>query len=292
MSNRTKKFNLVLFSTTQWSSSSSENLERLVRSVLTNSVSVGSTVSISHYLLVQKWTESCRSRPVFPDFVIPFFTDKSLSLSEARNFLIREFQSKSVSAVSSDFIFAFPDDDAWYTPGFISAIVNNFDCATSCHNISDEPLIFICNYSSKPISADCINIEFSLSKNLLRYSRAASSNTIFLCTSGSFTLPFFDERLGVGSPINGGEDLDYALRLLSSSGKYFYDNRSLVGHRDKVRGKVTGYYPGSLFACRKYFDKSLHFAFLYLYKLLVGVFHVILLRLPFAVYFKSIFRQS
>jgi GT2 family glycosyltransferase len=52
--------------------------------------------------------------------------------------------------------------------------------------------------------------------------------------------------LGVGTPVGGSEDVDYALRARRVAHKRAYRDAALVGHRDKSRSIRAHYYTGGL----------------------------------------------
>ena len=76
--------------------------------------------------------------------------------------------------------------------------------------------------------------------------RNASSNTIFLRGHVITAIGEFDEALGVGTPMGGSEDPDYALRARRVAAKTVYCNAALVGHRDKDSRIRAQYFASSL----------------------------------------------
>ncbi|HWV18888.1 MAG TPA: hypothetical protein VNZ68_09980 [Rhodocyclaceae bacterium] len=226
-------------------------------------------VRVKHYVLLQEavalpdeladWQSQHR---------IFLLAPTRLSLSRARNLMIH--RARADKAFASTRITAFPDDDAWYPPGLLRMLSGYLGIAT-------VPEIFTCRYASNPVHIHpaCPNEVFaylhvSSDREFVRY---ASSNTLFLSSALAETVGYFDERLGVGARINGGEDLDYALRAYCLGGtRATISTLALVGHRDWSPGVRAQYYTGSLFAIARSGLGSLPLFVQLLRKVGVGVF--------------------
>jgi hypothetical protein len=175
-------------------------------------------------------------RSVMPAFVRPIATAGRVSLSSARNKVLRDLTADGT--IPADALVAFPDDDCWYPPGFLAQVASLF--------VRDDTLDFwFCRYSSTPAVA-----AFSGSVPAVARTgevvRNASSNTIFLRGRLVDMIGEFDEALGVGTPMGGSEDLDYALRACRFARKTAYFDAPLVGHRDKSRLLRARYYLSGL----------------------------------------------
>ena len=171
-----------------------------------------------------------------PEFVRPVAVAGRVSLSIARNMLLRRLIAEQ--SIGPDALVAFPDDDCWYPAGFLSQVVALF--------ARDSALDFwFCRYASQPIQASIAAAE-PASARMGEIARNASSNTIFLRGRVVTAIGEFDEALGVGTPLGGAEDLDYALRARRAARKTAYCDAALVGHRDKSPNVRARYYTSSL----------------------------------------------
>ena len=133
---------------------------------------------------------------------------------------------------------AFPDDDCWYPAGFLRQVVELFGRQT-------ELDFWICRYGSQPVVESFAHVRPALARTR-EVVRNASSNTMFLRGRVVGSIGGFDERLGVGTPMGGSEDLDYALRASQASRQTAYLDSVLVGHRDKSPEIRARYYRSSL----------------------------------------------
>jgi hypothetical protein len=139
---------------------------------------------------------------ILPDIFVSNFTPDTISsnvikiyelkyssivpLSAARNRLIRHFRLENTKIYSH---FLYLDDDCWFEDKFDSNVLE------SCNNyigIARSP---------------CGRLLHSL--NLNEFNCAISINLIV----SSNCITYFDESLGLGSPIAAGEDWDYFLKL-------------------------------------------------------------------------------
>ena len=81
----------------------------------------------------------------------------------------------------------------------------------------------------------------------------------------------FDEGLGVGSALNGGEDTDFAVRLYRSGGKGQACGHALIGHRDWNPANRARYFAGSATVLARNAWASPGLAGEYLRKMISGV---------------------
>ena len=257
----------LLFTTSNPKGSRLTELLRLFRSIDDAVATEG--VRVRHYVLLQEtaalpaalaeWQNAHRTFLLAPT---------RLSLSRARNLMIH--RAHADQAFSETRITAFPDDDAWYPPGFLRMLSDYL-------GIASVPDIFTCRYASQPVRIHpqrqeevFAYLHVSSDREFVRY---ASSNTLFLRSALASEVGYFDERLGVGARINGGEDLDYALRAYCLGGTHAtISTLALVGHRDWSPGVRAQYYTGSLFAIARSGLGSLPLFVQLLRKVGVGIF--------------------
>lgn len=250
----------LLFTVCDVKSGRLDSLRRLLKSL------EGCSVAYDHFILLQNaanfdYTEFAA------EYRFIFSIDGRLSLSSARNYLL-SMRSKVQDFPLHEYeLVGFPDDDAWYTDGFLLK-VNQIIASRN----SD---MFVTQYSSLPE-----NLSDRLSENLKSISKFsvsdlianASSNTIFVRGSVVAAVGYFDEQLGLGATINGGEDLDFALRCyIHSKSIPIIFKSPLVGHRSKVKAHRASYFFGSFVAIQKFVAaRPIHF-YLLLRKALIGV---------------------
>jgi len=171
-----------------------------------------------------------------PACVRPLAVARQVPLSVARNMLLGPLIADA--AIGPDALVAFPDDDCWYPDGFLSQVATLF--------ARDATLDFwFCRYASQPIRETFAAAEPKDARTH-EIVRNASSNTIFLRGRVVRAIGNFDEALGVGTPLGGSEDLDYALRARRIAHKTAYRDAALVGHRDKTAGVRARYFASSL----------------------------------------------
>lgn len=181
-------------------------------------------------------------------------------LSLARNVLLRNLLEDG--SLGPDALVAFPDDDCWYPGGFLGQVASLF-----CR---DPTLDFwFCRYASQPREEAFASVD-PVRATTAEIVRNASSNTIFLRGRVVRAVGDFDEALGVGTPLGGSEDLDYALRAGRLSRKTTYRNAALVGHRDKSPGVRARYYASSLLVLARHARHGARAEFLR--KLAVGAY--------------------
>ena len=192
-----------------------------------------------------------------------------LSLSRARNVILNQIRLDGL--LDKSLWVGFPDDDAWYPPGLIKRITELF-CATPSVGM------LTCQYASTPTPVTAANgfgnfIELTRSADFVRN---VSSNTLFLRADIASETGFFDERLGVGAAINGGEDLDFALRaFVLNQKKTLISPLPLVGHRDKQVWIRSTYFGGGLFALARSARRDRRLRLPFLRKIMVGAFLLI-----------------
>jgi hypothetical protein len=228
---------IFLISTTDMRGARDEVRGRMLQSLVESQRAMrGHRIALS--LLLQ----SCDSQELAgfaataPEFVRPLAVAGRVPLSMARNMLLRRLLADG--AIGPDALVAFPDDDGWYPDGFLGQVASLF--------ARDATLDFwFCRYASQPLRESFAATEPTGARTG-EIVRNASSNTIFLRGRVVSEIGEFDETLGVGTPLGGSEDLDYALRAHRVARKTAYRDAALVGHRDKSPTVRARYYASSL----------------------------------------------
>lgn len=264
----------LLFTTSNPKGARIDELVRLFDSIRKAVDSEG--VRVRHYVLLQETTSLPAALADYRDDYRTFMISPTrLSLSRARNLMLH--RARRDGAFSASHIVAFPDDDAWYPRHFLAAISDYF-------SLSSAPDIFACRYASRPAHIPATaakddyedltdHLHLSTDREFVRY---VSSNTLFLRAGLAGRVGYFDERLGVGAIINGGEDLDYALRAYCLAGtNATVSTLPLVGHRDWSPEVRSQYYAGSLFAIARSGLHTLPLFFQLIRKVCVGVFFLL-----------------
>ncbi|GGP20965.1 glycosyltransferase family 2 protein [Silvimonas iriomotensis] len=229
----------VLLTTCDYQGGRRDELERLIESVKKSVAEHG--LRVRHYLLLQRCQETDPA-PEVPAYTELMRVGRQVSLSAARNLMLRKVHADGVLAQARTV--CFPDDDAWYPDGTLSAIATLF--------ARDAQLgVIICRYASSPVTIkECPGgLALARRPGSKAFVVNASSNTLFVRASVVEHVRYFDERLGVGAALNGGEDLDFALRARAwAKGHALWLDAPLVGHRDKNRTLRARYFTGSLYA--------------------------------------------
>lgn len=253
----------LLFTTSDSAGGRHDELERMVRSV--EHAIARSGLRIVQYLLLQRHA-SDQPLPALPDYIRVTTIPDRVSLSKARNLLFDLAHKDGLFERSV--MVAFPDDDAWYPEGTLEAMLDLFAGDASLD-------LAICKYSSSPSVLSALPLELRAARpaSTRAFVANASSNTLFMRASRAVQTGYFDESLGVGAPINGGEDLDYALRAYVASGeRAVWFDAPLVGHRDPHRWLIGHYYAGSLYALARSAGSSRAVALQAVRKVLVGLY--------------------
>lgn len=253
-----------LFSTSDFGSGRSEHLKRMIASV-DAFVQAHPQSPVKLYLLMQNCDAAAaeEARATLPGWVEALAIDGRVSLSAARNRLIAHSGLTKTSR-PGDSICAFPDDDCWYPADFMAMLKKQF--------VQDPQLGFwFCRYSSSPEAAGNVA---PVAPSLQQVIARASSNTIFLRGETFCALAPFDEDLGVGAKLNGGEDTEYAIRAYYAAKKVLFVDRPLVGHRDPDPALRPKYFPGTSRAIGRHWLKSPAGAVAFIRKMLVGAWLV------------------
>lgn len=233
-------------STTDVKSGPSAELLRMIGS-LERFAASRQDVAVHLHLLGQRLEDDdARAlRQVLPAFVDLGSIGSRVSLSRARNVLLSD---GGVAAALSDpsALVAFPDDDCWYPDGLLAGLVDLFT------RRSDLDFWF-CRYGSRPAQAPSVD---GMAPTLQQVIARASSNTMVYRAPLVAAVGLFDEHLGVGAPVNGGEDTDYAIRSHYAARATAFVDAALVGHRDPDPKYSARYFPGSFVAIARHAHRS------------------------------------
>jgi GT2 family glycosyltransferase len=198
--------------------------------------------------------------------VAPISIPNIISLSAARNMLLREAERSGDLKAAE--VIAYPDDDCWYPAETLRTIAGRFRAS------GDLDFLF-CRYASTPALAGT-EAGAIISARARHVVRNASSNTIFIRGDVVRAIGCFDEMLGVGTPNNGGEDVEYALRAYLQARRTEFVDAEIVGHRDRDSSLRAKYYRGALLAIRRHALQDTGVAWEYVRKVAIGL--VLMLR--------------
>jgi len=229
--------NIVLISTTDMKGGRADVRDRMLESMAESERTLRDDRLVLALLLQNCEPEDLHPvTAALPPFVRPVAIAGRVPLSTARNILLRQLVTEGV--ITPNTLVAFPDDDCWYPLGFLCQVAEIF--------VRDAMLDFwFCRYASRPI-CESFSAEVPMIARIGEVVRNASSNTIFLRGRLVAGIGEFDEALGVGTPMGGAEDIDYALRARRVARKVAYLDAALVGHRDKAPEFRARYYMGGL----------------------------------------------
>jgi hypothetical protein len=269
---------VILISTTDIKAERGDARNRMLQSLIDSERTLSGARMVLGLLLQNCATSAL---PVFaagmPSFVRPLIsTPGRLPLSTARNLLLARLESDGV--ILRDTLVGFPDDDCWYPPAFLAQVAGLFT--------RDATLDFwFCRYASNPVQSAFMR-EALVSARLSEIVRNASSNTMFLRGRVIDAVGRFDETLGVGTPLGGGEDMDYALRARRVAREVVYCDAPLVGHRDKSPEVRSRYYVSGLVVLARHARYGAVMEFIR--KIAVGVYLILRRELTFANFAKAL----
>jgi hypothetical protein len=229
----------VLITTSNVSAGRSEALQRMLGSVR-QSVEGQRDRRLTLSLLLQECPSQLTLLGAFPQFVDLSQVPERLSLSTARNILLKRAANRGL--IGPDTIVGFPDDDCWYPDGLLDRVAGEFER-------SPDMDLWFCRYGSRPALA---GDGFARRARTREVVRQASSNTMFV--RGTVLQPemLFDEELGVGTAAGSAEDTEFALRVHLLRRQSRYVDRVLIGHRDKNSAIRAKYYQGGLMAIARH----------------------------------------
>ncbi len=260
---------IVLISTTDTANGRPEVLQRMLASVTRELAGMPDTTLTLALLLqncpAERWIAL---RATLPYFVAADAIPGQTSLSAARNTV---FNALPDGLIGPNTIVGFPDDDCWYPDGALAYIERQF---------MDRPALdlWFCRYGALP--APLRNDAPSRPASVRDVVRNASSNTMFVRGRVLTAAKRFDERLGVGTPNLGGEDLDFALRAHAVARLSWFCDLAAIGHRDKLTHLRATYYRGSLMVLARNATRSFGATREYIRKVALGLYLVLRRELP------------
>jgi hypothetical protein len=267
---------LLLMTTSDMQSDRGADLARLVGSLAGGRLH---GIEIRHLILLQRCTEAQRlaAEKAMPYPATVMASAGRLSLSAARNIMLARARSEAL--LRPDTIVGFPDDDCWYTQGFLPKLVALF-------RDQDEVGLLISRVSLSP-STDW-SFEANRIATVRDVLRRSSSNGIFLRGDVAAEIGDFDANLGLGTPSTSGEDTDYALRASFVARRTIYVDLPLVGHREADLASVTKYFGGNMVVAARYALRSPAFFLEFARKFGVGSYLVLGNRLKIGDFVNSI----
>jgi hypothetical protein len=267
---------VVLVSTTDLASPRRDVLDRMLASMIASTRELPED-QVTLAMLFQNCADG--RLPPLPPFAVGLAIDRRVSLSAARNQVLNQL-ARAGHAFDADTVIAFPDDDCWYPPGLLRQVVGLFRREARLD-------LWFCRYAPQPVPAtlDGRPLAPAPMRDIVRQ---ASSNTIFLRGSVVAALGPFDEQLGVGTPLGGAEDLDYALRAAARSRLAACTAEPLVGHRAKNAQLRARYYMSGLLVLARHLRRGTMAEFLR--KIAVGLYLVLRRELSPALFVSALRR--
>lgn len=266
-----------LFTTTDWRGSRRADFARLLASV---ERSRAAGVAIHHHLLLQNCPPAtlAAERASLPAASHVSAIPGRASVSAARNRLMAAALVEV--PFGADDVVAFPDDDCWYTDGFLARLEMAF---------AERPSLdlLVCRVALDPEDAPDRFADIAPA-SAAQIVRLTMSNSLFVRGSLATTLGGFDPTLGLGTPAHGGEDTDYAVRALLAGTMAGFLDRPLVGHPPADRSAAVRYYHGAAIVLARYARRRPVLMREYLRKLLVGLVFTALGRLPARTYVEAL----
>lgn len=254
------------------------DLLRLVGSVQV-AIAEGEVENLRHVILLQG-CESERRKELedqFPPWVELLSTTESLSSPEARNVLIRHLLNRD-RFDPLGFV-AFPDDDAWYPRGALTCVSKHFQG-------SGDMQLLLTRYGPSPSIGNCDRIMRASLQQALTNGACA---TIFIRGDLLARLGGFNELLGLGTELRGGEDTELVHRAChGAQGKTAFIPAALVGHAIAEPRRKAQYYEGALAALMAHRRESGSAQLAFLRKLAVGVWLVLRRRLGLSEYLGAV----
>lgn len=148
-----------------------------------------------------------------PSLNITYIRDTGTGLSRARNIGMRAAQGQ---------VLAFPDDDCWYAQDLLERVANTF--------IQNPRLCLLSGCYSEPGRRNLRFPEIALPLNLYNVFSCVSSVTIFIRREATRGIEF-NEKLGVGTSLPAGEEVDFVIKVLNRGCKGLYDPSIVIFHK-------------------------------------------------------------
>jgi hypothetical protein len=258
---------LLFMTTTDMQSERRADLVRMIASV---SASMPRESSVHHIVLLQRSIEEQR-REIADAITYPatvLAVANRMSLSAARNVMLAHAREHAL--LQPQTLVGFPDDDCWYTPGFLSGLIAEFD--------RDRDLgLLITRVSLTP--SRTWRREVMHQATTTDVLRRSTSNSIFLRGEIVEAIGEFDASLGLGTPNVSGEDTDYALRASFAARRTIYVDLDMVGHREPDLASISKYFGGNMVVASRYAMRSPRLFMEFARKFGVGCYLVLRRRL-------------
>ncbi len=264
---------VYLVTTTDHKGPRSADLARYLRSLESQNTPSGFIVA---YLLLQNCLpDECEDfKAQTPAYFRVSSTPGRLSISKARNQILHDL--KAACVLDQNDVIGFPDDDCWLPERFIPGLSAVFKQLPALG-------LFVCRVSLNPDTEDFDHSDVRTARTA-EIVRFASSNCMFIRGSILKVVGYFDPNLGLGTPMQGGEDTDFAVRAFLSSTLAVFSNRELIGHRKPDRASAAKYYPGSLLVLACYAKQTSPLMWEFCRKIMVGLCFVLAKRLTLNAY--------
>ncbi|WP_298966349.1 hypothetical protein [uncultured Methylobacterium sp.] len=218
-------------------------------------------VPVRLFLLLQR-CDPQQARAVaetLPSFVSLHTIPHRVSSSAARNMMLGP--DAAGGALRENDVLGFPDDDCWYPDGLLERIHGSF--------AADPQLDFwFCCYASKPAPPDS---GVPVTPRLQNAVSRGACNTIFFRGLLARKIGYYDERLGVGAEIDGGEDTDFSIRAFYLARRSQFVNAPVIGHRDMQPEMRSRYFMGGFVVLAVHALKSPAGVLAWFRKLAVGL---------------------
>ena len=266
---------IVLFTTSDMRGTRRSELYRLLAS------SAGSgKLEIVHFLMLQDCTEDdeAQIRSHANGGMRISALPGRLGISAARNVMLAAALSEGL--LDDDTIVAFPDDDCWYPPLFLGRLEALFRSSAGM-----DFLVTPCDLN--PDAGD-FNLDDCRATRASEIIRKSSSNSMFLRGDLARKLRGYDETLGLGTPSNGGEDTDYAVRAYLSGHHAAFIDRAIVGHPAPTPGSTAKYYHGALLVLARHARSNGEVRREFVRKLAVGGYLLLRRRLGVRAYLHAL----
>lgn len=227
---------LLLLSTTDLGSGRGDQVVRMLESVSAFR-QAHPQVRVRHLFLFQN--AAAGPLPTLPEWVEADSCEGVIPLSAARNRMLARID---LGDCPPNAVVAIPDDDCWYPEGTLAFM-------RELISASDAVDLAFCRYDPAPHGPDdAIRPRAATLQQAISF---ASSTTIFLRASLAREIGTFAEDLGLGTPLGGGEDTDYAMRAWHASRASLFVPAGLVGHRAMDAQIKARYFKGSFAAIRR-----------------------------------------
>ncbi len=144
---------------------------------------------------------------------------KHLKITEAN-----QSKARNIGAEHAKYpVICFPDDDCWYEPDTLQKVIDHFEDDTQ------QTDLLIINWRQHPIQ---LPQSSPIEKKALFSFRAVGYGTIVLYfkTEVFKKLGGFNETIGIGKYIGGGEDSELTFRAMSKKMKLYYSKEIGINH--------------------------------------------------------------